>query len=64
MESYFYNRDSLGGKVIDNLEQVLFKRTHLPWNSSPQVFQSCLSNGFSCELCCPRGTRTHDLVFH
>ena len=52
------------GKVMANLEQVLFERSHFPWNSSLQVFQSCLSNIFSCELCCPRGTLTHVIVSH
>ena len=52
------------GKVMANLEQVFFERSHFPWNSSLQVFQSCLSNIFSCELCCPRGTLTHVIVSH
>ena len=47
MVLYFYNRDLLGDKVMENLKQVLFERSHFPWNSSPQVFQTCLSNGFS-----------------
>ena len=46
MESYFYNRDFLGGNVIDNLEHVLFERSNFPWKPSLQVFQSCLSNVF------------------
>ena len=43
MGSYFYNRDLLGDKFVENLKQVLFERSHFPWKSSPLVFQSCLS---------------------
>ena len=43
MGLYFYNLDLLGDKVMENLKQVLFERSHFPWNSSPQVFQNCLS---------------------
>ena len=28
---------------MENLKQVLFERSHFPWNSSPQVFQNCFS---------------------
>ena len=42
MGSYFCNREFLRDKVMENLNQVLFERSHFPWNSSPQVFSSCL----------------------
>ena len=64
MGSYFYNRDFLGDKDNDTLKQVLFERSRILWKSSPQVFQSCLSNVFSCELCFPRCTLTHGFVSH
>ena len=64
MGSYFYNRDLLGDKVMENLNQVLFERSHFPWNSSPLVFPSCLSIVFSCELCFPRFTFTRAFVSH
>ena len=64
MGSYFCNRDFLGNKAIANLKQVLFERSHIPWNSSPLVFQSCLSVVFSCELCFPRCIFTHAFGSH
>ena len=64
MGLYFYNRDLLGDKVMENLNQVLFERSHFPWNSSPLDFPSCLSLVFSCELCFPRFTFTHAFVSH
>ena len=63
MGSYFCNREFLGDKVLENLNQVLFERSHFPWNSSPQVYQSFLSF-FSCELCFPRCTFIHFFVSH
>ena len=63
MGSYFCNREFLGDKVLENLNQVLFERSHFPLNSSPQVYQSCLSF-FSCELCFPRCTFIHFFVSH
>ena len=49
---------------MENLNQVLFERSHIPWNSSPQVSKSCLSNVFSCELSFPRYTSTRVFVSH
>ena len=31
---------------MKNLKQVLYERSHFPWNSIPQIFQSCSSIGF------------------
>ena len=64
MGLYFYNQDLLGDKVMKNLKQVLFERSHFLWNSIPQVFQSCLSIVFSCELCFLRFTFTRTFVSH
>ena len=61
MGSYFYNRDLSGDKVIDTLKQVLFERSHFPWNFSPLVFQNCWSIVFSCESYLPRCIFTHAL---
>ena len=49
---------------MKNLKQVLFERSHVPWNPIPQVFQSCLSIVFSCKLCFPRFTFTRTFVSH
>ena len=47
MGSYFYNRDLSGDKVMENLKQVIFERSHFPWNSSPQVFPKLFIHCFS-----------------
>ena len=63
MGSYFCNREFLGDKVLENLNQVLFERSH--FHGTPvHRFIKVVCPFFSCELCFPRCTFIHFFVSH